>query len=165
MQTNELWSYAWHTCEVSTLYLETANARWMNVFWVVNPLFLTHLENGRIVNLFTTCPGESLTYLWNFNSVSVKLCECNCANARCNGRISNLSTTYPGKSLTKLKFQCCILTTVANARRIHVFGCLTLYFWPHSTTCPEKSLTFLWSFNSLSWKLWEYTTNSCFLSD
>ena len=89
----------------------------MNVFWVVNPLFQTHLENGRIVNLFTTCPAESMTYLWNFNSVSGKLCECNyCANVRCNGRISKLSTTYPGKSLTKLKFQCCILTTV----RMHV---------------------------------------------
>ena len=29
-----------------------------------------------IVNLSTTCLGESLTYLWSFNSVSWKLCEC-----------------------------------------------------------------------------------------
>ena len=28
-----------------------------------------------IVNLFATCPVESLTYLWSFNSVSWKLCE------------------------------------------------------------------------------------------
>ena len=70
------WSH-WRTCEVSTLYLENcANARWMNVFWVVNPLFMTPMGNGRIVNLFTICPRESLTYLWNFNSVSWKLCEC-----------------------------------------------------------------------------------------
>ena len=63
-----LWSFnssSWKLCEC------TSNSR----FWVINPSFLTPLQNGRIVNPCTTCPGESSTFLWSFNSLSWKLCE------------------------------------------------------------------------------------------
>ena len=65
------------SCEVSTLHLENcANARRIHVFWVINPLFVTLRGYGRIVNPSTTCPGESSTFLWSFNSSHWKLCEC-----------------------------------------------------------------------------------------
>ena len=64
-------------CEVSALYLENcANACRIYVFWVINLLFLTPPGYGRIVNHSLTCTVESLTYLWSFNSISWKLCEC-----------------------------------------------------------------------------------------
>ena len=64
------------TGEVSTLYLENcANACWIYVFWVINPLFLSHTGYRRIADPFTTCPGESLIFdvIENFNSVPWKL--------------------------------------------------------------------------------------------
>ena len=65
------------SCEVSILYLENcANTRRIHVFWVINPLFSTPRGNGRIVNPSTTCPEESSTILWSFNSPPWKLCEC-----------------------------------------------------------------------------------------
>ena len=67
----------WRTCEVSTRYLKNcANACWNNVFWVINPLFLSPMGYRRIVNPSTTCSGKSLTYLRSLNLVSWKLCEC-----------------------------------------------------------------------------------------
>ena len=67
----------WRICKVSTLCFENcANACWIYVFRVINPLFLSPTRYRRILNPSTTCPGESVTYLWSFNSVSWKLCEC-----------------------------------------------------------------------------------------
>ena len=65
------------TWEVSALYLENcANACRIYVFLGINPLFLSPMGYRRIVNPYTTCTGESWTYLWSFSSVSWKLCEC-----------------------------------------------------------------------------------------
>ena len=51
-------------CDVEFTFVE-----WLTLYsW---PLW----GHGRIFNPLT-CPGESLTYLWSFNSVSWKLCEC-----------------------------------------------------------------------------------------
>ena len=61
------------SCEVSTLHLENcANARRIHVFWVINPLFVTPRGYGRIVNPFTTCPGESSTFLVKFQLFKLK---------------------------------------------------------------------------------------------
>ena len=89
----------------------------------------------KIVNPSTTCPRESLNYLWSFSSVSWKLCEC--------------------MSMSRLPF------SRQMSRRMHVtsFERLSLYSWPlqgygrfvnRSATCTVESLTYLWSFNSIS---------------
>ena len=59
------------------MYLENcANACWIYVFWVINPLFRSPTRYHRINNPSTTCPGKTMTCLWSFDSVSWKLCEC-----------------------------------------------------------------------------------------
>ena len=67
----------WHVWEVFAQYLENCAIACRNyLFWVINPLFLTPPGYSRIVNHSATCTVESLTYLWSFNSISWKLCEC-----------------------------------------------------------------------------------------
>ena len=111
----------WRACEVSALYLANrANACWINFFWVINPLFLSPLGYCRIDNPYTTCPGESLTFLWSFSSVSWKLCEW----------------------MLKLRFLMInplFLSPLRYRRIANLF-----------TTCPEESLPYLWSFSSVS---------------
>ena len=117
----------WRNREVSTLHFDNcANARQIHVFWVINPLFLTPLGNGRNVNHSTT--------------------------------LSQGVIDVP------VKFQLFILKTVRMHVEFTFFEWLTLYFWPlwgygrnvnSSTTCPGLSMTYLWSFIPVSWKLCE----------
>ena len=87
------------------------------------------LRYGRIVNLSSTSYVESLTYLWSFNSISWKLCECT-SNLRfwvinplfpdpIRGTVESStspSTCVPGVIDVPVKFQLSILKTV----RMHV---------------------------------------------
>ena len=125
------------SCEVSTLHLENcANARWIHVFLGDWP-FISDPYGGKVETSILPRPvPKSLR----------RSCE--------------VSTLH--------------LENRANARRIHVFGWLNLYFWPlwgngrivnPSTTCPGVSSTLLWSFNSISWKLCECTSNLRVWSD
>jgi hypothetical protein len=153
---------------------------------------------GRIVNPATACPLKSLTYLWSFNSVSWKLCECT-SDYRFWGltlnswplwwysRIVNSFMTCPmdwhGVFDIPVNFELCILKTMQRHVEFEFFEWLTLYsrsLWgygritnPSTTgtlttpmTCPVESLIvsmYLWSFNSVSWKLCECTLNLRFL--
>ena len=121
------------SCEVSTLHLENcANARRVYVFWVINPLFWTPV--GYV---------ESSTLPRPVTVSHLRSCE-----------VSNL-----------------YLGNCATSRWIHVFWVINpLFLNPMgdgrnvnpSATCPEKTPTFLWRFNSSSWKLCECTSNSRF---
>ena len=117
------------TCKVSVLYLgNCANTYWIYVFWIINPLFLSPWGYHRIANPSTTCPGELLTYLWSFSSVSWKLWE-RMLNFSCLSDQIFISEP-PGASQNRqplhdlsrrvadvpVKFQLCILKTV----RMHV---------------------------------------------
>ena len=174
----------WRTCKVSALYLENcANARWINVFWVINPLFLTPLGTVESSTPPRPVPGSR----WRSCEVSTLYLE-NCAIARRiyvfwvinplfltppgYGRIINLSMTRP------CEFQLCISITVRMCVEFtflwltfYSFLWLTLYSWSLRgydrivnlcATFSEESLTYLLSFNSVSWKLCECTSNFCF---
>ena len=177
----------WRTCEVSTLYLENyANALRIYVFQWLTLYFCLLWEYGIIVNPPTTCPGELLTFLWSLNSVSWKRCECT-SNLRffewlplyswpLRGTVESSTSPrpVPGRRRRTCEASTLYLENCANARWFYVFEWLTLYFWPlwgYSrivnllTTCPVESLTYLWSFNSVSWKLCECTSNSRISSD
>ena len=134
----------WRTCKVSALYLENcANERWINVFWGVNPSFLTPLGYSRIVSPSTTCAGGSLTYLWSFNFVSLKTVRMHGEFTffewltlysyphRGQGRIVNLSMTR------RCEFQLCISITVRMCVEfrflwltLYSFLWITHYSWP-----------------------------------
>ena len=66
-------------CGVSTLYegQNYVNACWNNVFWVINPLFLSPLGYRRIVNPSTTCSWTVLDLSWEVWTSYLE----NCANA------------------------------------------------------------------------------------
>ena len=124
----------WRSCDVWTLYLENcANARRINVFWVINPLFLTH-------------PGVRYNRQ-PLHDLSRRVIE------------------------VPVKFELRSLKTVQMHVELTFFEWLPLCFWPiwgyggivnPSTTCHGQSLTFLWSLNSVSWKLCERTSNYVF---
>ena len=163
------------------MHVEFTCFGWLTLyFW---PLW----GNGKIVNPSTTCPGVSLTFeLWSFNSSSWKLCKCT-SNSRflsdwpfisdhCGKTVElpTLPRPVPGHRRRFSEVSTLHLEICANARQIHVFRVINLYFWPlwgngrivnPSTTCPVVSSTFLWSFIFVSWKLCECTLNSRVLGD
>ena len=141
--------------------------------------------NGTNVKLSTTCPEESPTLLWSFNSSSWKLCD-----ARWIYVFGGLTlylwplwgtvqtSSFPRPVPKSHRRSCEASTLHLENCAMHVeftfFEWLTLSFWllwvngrnvNPSTTCPEESPTFLRSFNSSSWKLCECTSNSRFLED
>ena len=70
----------WRTCEVSTLYLENCvNALWINVFWVVNPLFSSPWGTVESSTCSTTCSWKESPWrpVWEVSALYLE----NCANA------------------------------------------------------------------------------------
>ena len=133
----------WRTCKDSALYLENcANARWIYVFeWSTLhswPLWGT-VESS-------TPPRPVPGSRWGTCEVSTLYLE-NCAIARriyVFWVINPLFLTPPGYS--RIATLCYCTPTLCTA-------------------CPEESLTCLWSFKFLSWKLCKCTSNLRFLSD
>ena len=131
----------WRTCEVSTLYLgNSANAGKIYVFeWLTLYSRVPGKTYNRFVNPSLTCPVES-------------------------------SFDVPVREVidVHVNFQIFILKTVQMHVEFTFNELLTLYSWPlwwydrivhPSLTCPMESLTDLWSFSSVSWKMCECMSN------
>ena len=104
----------WRTCEdFDSVSWTCATARWMNFFeWLT--LYSWRIW-GRVdlVNLSTTCPGESWTYLWSFNSVSWRLCDYTVAFT-CFERINPWFPTPPGLLARIVKLTTTLSRELAN---------------------------------------------------
>ena len=135
----------------------------------------------KIVNSSSTCPGESLKYMWSFSSLSWKLCEWMLnlrflsgwiyvfwvinflfLNYPVKHKIANPSTTRHGESLTYLWSFSSVSWKLCECMLNSRFWVINPIF-PNPqanhkidnrfTTCAGESLTYLWSFSSVSWKL------------
>ena len=140
---------------------------------MINHSFLT--PDGRIINISANCPSESLTYLVKIQLCILKLRYAPWINVFW---VVNSLIPYPCGSTVKLpisprpvpwsRLRNCEVSTLylencANARRIYVFERLTFILDPSGGTVESSTshdlyleyLTYLWSFNSVAWKLGE----------
>ena len=159
-------------------YLEnSANARWIYVFWVVNPLFPTTMGHGRIVNLPMTCPVKFQLC----SSITLRMCvefTCFVINPSFLTPPGTVESSTYAQPVPKCRWRACEVSTLylencVNARRSYVFWVISPLFLTLrgygrnvnlSTTYPVESWMYLWSF-FVSWKLCKYTSNLCFLSN
>ena len=136
-----LWSFnssSWNLCECTSRLL----------FWVINPLFLTHLG---YVESSTTPRPVPVSHLRGFSISSPQLWNLLPVDIR---------TLYEEPHLFRKRLK----THLMQQSIFHHWGFMS----------PVRHLllllllllsTFLWSFNSSSWKLCECTSNSHFLGD